>query len=92
MHGLSNAITVPFCWGCYHLLRYFNYSVFLVTTCFTGETECTSGVNIDTPELFRCYSDSFHCDGVYECSDGTDERNCNTEFTCPSGYTKCLTG
>ncbi|KAF6022666.1 hypothetical protein EB796_019017 [Bugula neritina] len=63
-----------------------------VTTCFTGETECTSGVNIDTPELFRCYSDSFHCDGVYECSDGTDERNCNTEFTCPSGYTKCLTG
>jgi hypothetical protein len=42
--------------------------------CSRYEFEC---VNKDNPELSECIAVYYHCDGIAQCRDGSDELNCN---------------
>lgn len=40
--------------------------------CQTNQFECTRGVNVQNPST-NCITSNWKCDGVYDCSDKSDE-------------------
>ncbi|XP_065553451.1 sortilin-related receptor isoform X3 [Lathamus discolor] len=52
-----------------------------------------SRFELECQQLHKCIPNWKRCDGVRDCQDGTDERNCPTQSTlsCPNGY-KCEDG
>ena len=58
-------------------------TLFFVESCSDGAFHCTSG-------LTKCIADYQVCDKKNDCSDGSDEHNCNN--TCPSWKHPCGDG
>lgn len=50
--------------------------------CNSGQFRCDNGLCIPT---------SFHCDGLNDCADMSDEKNC-TSISCPSDSFLCPKG
>jgi len=43
--------------------------------------------------MLMCYPSYKECDGVLDCSDGSDEQGCTSVTReCPQGLTACKTG
>ena len=60
--------------------------------CHKDELKCLNGTNILHPASYKCYFKSYFCDGVEDCSDGSDEMNCTNPRTCLNQYTPCING
>ena len=66
--------------------------VLTVSDCYGTELQCTDGTNTESPGYGNCYPADWQCDGVPDCSDGSDEEGSCDNLYCPSGFTRCLSG